>query len=182
MMRLRSRLAAATLSATLLPLVGCSTGYPSYDIPGISFDAPRSEGLESVAFLSGCWRGGQTNGPLAEEHFSLGVAGTMMGWSRTTRGGRTGSWEFIRIVDEVDDIVYQVWPGGERSPARFALTDVVEGAQATFEAPEHDFPRRIRYQLIQPGLMQITVDGGADADPSGDVLQLTMRQVSCDSG
>jgi len=165
------------VSALLLPILGCGTGYPVYDIPGVSFAPPLSEGLDQVAFMNGCWRGGEADGPTAEEHYSIRGAGTMMGWGRTTRNGRLGSWEFIRIVDEVDDLVYEVWPNGERSPARFVLTGYVPGVQAVFEDPDHDFPRRLRYQLIQPDLMQVVVDGGPDG--GGDAYQFTMARVSC---
>jgi len=161
----------------LAPLAACGTGYPVYDIPGVSFAPPQSSGLERLAFLQGCWRGGAVDGPTAEEHFSLDGAGTMLGWSRTSRGGQIGSWEFQRITDEVDEIVLEVWPGGEQSPARFVLTDLVEETRAVFEDPSHDYPKRIRYQRIQDDLLQITVDGGPSGD--GDVLQLTMARVDC---
>jgi len=179
-MRMSSVIRAAVVLALIAPLAACSTGYPVYNVPGVSFAPPLSEGLEPLEFMNGCWRGSEAEGPTTEEHFSIQGAGTMMGWNRSTRNGRLGSWEFIRIVDEVDEIVYQVWPQGEMSPARFVLTDYVEGAQAVFEAPDHDFPKRIRYQLIQPGLMQVVVDGGPGG--GGDAIQLTMASVSCVSG
>jgi len=179
-MRLGIPLRSAALAAAFVPLVACSSGYSVYDIPGVTFQAPDSEGLESFAFMQGCWRGGQTDGPLSEEYFSIDGAGTMMGWSRTTRNGRLDGFEFIRIVREGADIVYEVWPDGVRSPARFVLTDIVDQAQATFEDPDHDFPRRIRYQLIQPDLLQITIDAGPSSE--GDVIQMTMARVACETG
>lgn len=180
-MRLRSHLRLAFLpvfgAAFGAALGACGTGYPVYDIPGVSFDAPISSGLEAVAFMEGCWRGGAVDGPTAEEHFSIAGAGTMLGWSRTSRNGQLGSWEFQRVVDEVNEIVLEVWPNGEKAPARFVLTDRVPGTQAAFEDPDHDWPRRIRYQRIQDDLLQITVDGGPSGD--GDVIQLTMARVEC---
>lgn len=177
-MRLRSLIGGFAASALLFPVLGCS-GYPVYDVPGVSFAPPISEGLQQVAFMNGCWRGGAADGPTAEEHFSIGGAGTMMGWGRTTRNGRLGSWEFMRIFDDVNEIVYEAWPNGERSPARFVLTNYVVGAQAVFEDPDHDFPKRIRYQLIQPDLLQVTVDGGPSG--GGDATQTTMVKVSCET-
>jgi hypothetical protein len=171
-MRIRTLLLVATL-----PLAACGTGYPVYDIPGVSFGPPVSEGLQDVAFLEGCWRGGEVNGPTSEEHFSIPGAGTMLGWSRTSRNGRLGAWEFQRVVDEVNALVLEVWPNGEKSPARFVLTDLEPGALAAFEDPGHDYPKRIRYQLIQDDLMQVTVDGGPSGQ--GDVLQLTMARIDC---
>ncbi len=173
-MRIRTLLLAA-----ILPLGACSTGYPVYDIPGVSFQPPISAGLEDVAFMEGCWRGGEVNGPTAEEHFSIPGAGTMLGWSRRSRNGRLGSWEFQRVVDEVDALVLEVWPNGEKSPARFVLSLVEPGVYATFEDLAHDYPKRIRYQLVQDDLMQITIDGGPSGQ--GDVQQLTMARVPCGS-
>ena len=143
--------------AALLPLAACGTGYPVYDIPGVSFQPPISEGLDDVAFMQGCWRGGEVNGPTAEEHFSIPGAGTMLGWSRRSRNGRLGSWEFQRVVDEVDDIVLEVWPDGEKSPARFVLSDLQPGALASFEDPGHDYPKRITYELSDDGTMHATI-------------------------
>lgn len=171
------RLRTALFLSALVPLAACGTGYPVYDVPGVSFAPPESEGLEALQFMQGCWRGSEVNGPTVEEHFSIDGAGTMLGWSRTSRGGRVASWEFQRITDEVSDVVLEVWPGGEMSSARFVLTDLVEDTRAVFEDPGHDFPKRIRYQRIQDNLLQITVDGGPSGD--GDVVQLTMARVAC---
>jgi hypothetical protein len=172
-MRIRSTF--AVFAAALL--AGCGTGYPVYDVPGVSFAPPTSEGLDPVEFLVGCWRGGEPDGPTAEENFSIAGAGTMLGWSRTTRNGRLGSWEFSRIVDDVDDIYLEVWPNGERSPARFRLSDYVPDARAVFEDPDHDFPRRIRYQRIQDDLLEIRVDDGN----GGGLSVGTYVRVPCDA-
>jgi hypothetical protein len=172
-MRVRTMFAAVATAV----FAGCGTGYPVYDVPGVSFAAPLSQGLDPVAFLVGCWRGGEPDGPTAEENFSIAGAGTMMGWSRTTRNGRLGSWEFSRIVDDVDDIFLEVWPNGEKSSARFRMTDGVPAARVTFEDPAHDFPRRIRYQLIQDDLLEVRIDDG-----NGGGLRIgSYVKVSCDA-
>lgn len=175
-MWLRARLGLPAI----LVFAACGTGYPVYDTPGLSFDPPVSEGLEALEFLVGCWRGGEVDGPTAEAYFSIGGAGTMLGWSRTSQQGRLLSWSFHRVTAGADQPVLEVWPDGQGSPARFELTESIPDAQATFEDPDHGTPNRIRYQLIRLDLMQITMDEGPSQD--GEWTQLTMVRVACRGG
>ena len=55
--------------------------------------------------------------------------------------------------------MYIAQPGG-RPPTEFTLTRI-DGEQATFENPAHDFPKVIRYAKRPDGVLEATVSGGA---------------------
>jgi hypothetical protein len=99
----------------------------------------------------------------------------MLGTSRYFREGRAVSFEFGLIRRAGDEIVFLPHPGGTPSEHAFALTTAEPGA-VIFEAPEHDFPKRIHYRLTETG-MAARADGGAD-DTEPRIWSL--EAVACD--
>lgn len=140
-------------------------------------DAALTSGpLEPLAFMSGCWRresGGA--GAVLEEIHTTPSENLMLGLSRYLRNGRAVQYEFSRITADTGGVVLLPYPGGRPSEHGFHLTHVDE-ASALFEAPEHDFPRRIRYTLTEDGSLVARIDGG-----EGDerVQEWRMEAVSC---
>jgi hypothetical protein len=108
--------------------------------------APRAqsaESIDSLAWMAGAWTG--TMGRAAiEEHWIAPRGGTMLAVSRTTAGDRTVAFEFLRLEQRADGIFYLAQPGG-RPPTEFRLT-TRDGESATFENPQHDHPKIIRYR------------------------------------
>jgi hypothetical protein len=99
--------------------------------------------LDSLAWLAGSWVG-EARGVTMEEHWTAPKGNSMIGVHRDVGKGRTLSFEFLRIVQEGDQIVYLAMPGG-RSPATpFPLKDVSD-SRVVFENPKHDFPQRVIY-------------------------------------
>jgi hypothetical protein len=99
--------------------------------------------LESLAWLAGSWVG-ESRGMTMEEHWTAPKGHSMIGVHRDVGKGRTLSFEFLRIVQEGDQIVYLAMPGG-RSPATpFPLKEVSD-SRVVFENPTHDFPQRVIY-------------------------------------
>jgi hypothetical protein len=93
--------------------------------------------LEDLSFMAGHWSGGGI-----EEVWLAPKNGLMTGMNRTIHNGRA-SFEFFRIAETKDGIVYLTQPGGRPATA-FKLISL-EGERATFANPEHDFPKRILY-------------------------------------
>ncbi|HEX7282817.1 MAG TPA: DUF6265 family protein, partial [Vicinamibacterales bacterium] len=58
--------------------------------------------------------------------------------------GRTMLFEFLRIEQQGDQIVYLSMPNG-RSPATPFLLKEISGTRVVFENPKHDFPQRVIY-------------------------------------
>ena len=143
--------------------------------PQASAQAPASASLNDLAFMAGCWRGDFANGAALEEFYTQPSANLMLGLSRFMRGQRAVQHEFSRITADSSGITLLPFPGGKPSEHGFRLTSVDNG-RAQFEAPEHDFPKRIRYSKGADGSLTARIDGG---EGDSRVQEWRMRSVRC---
>jgi len=120
---------------------------------------PIAATIDQVGWISGNWVGG--NGGVGfEERWTPPAGGAMLGVSRTLKDGRMAAFEFLRIVERNGGLVYVAQPSGE-PPTDFTLTSLSQSS-ATFENPEHDFPKTIRYTKRADSSLEARVgDGGA---------------------
>lgn len=102
------------------------------------------QSLEDLNWLSGYWTSNQ-NGISMEELWLSPSGNMMLGLHRDVFGGNRSSFEYLRIVQTEDQIIYLASPGGT-SPTSFPLKEVT-GQKAIFENLDHDFPQRIIYSL-----------------------------------
>lgn len=168
---------AAMVGALALPGCGTAGGTPSVDLDPLTVRRPEPTALAPVSFLSGCWSGRSASGTtLIEERWGPPSDDVMLGTTRFTRDGRTVSFEFGHMAATPEGIVYTPYPGGVRSADSFRLTSSPPG-EALFEAPEHDYPKRIRYRLRSSGGMEVSIDGGPD-DPSPRAW--TLQRSGCE--
>jgi len=161
----RSILAAAAVLIAPATLAAQSSATQSSDAPT----------LDDLAFMAGCWRGEFANGAALEEIYTAPSANLILGLSRFLRGGRAVQYEFSRITADSTGIMLLPFPAGEPSEHAFRLTALTDGS-ATFEAPEHDFPKRIRYAAGADGSLTARIDGGTD---EARAQEWRMRPVSC---
>jgi hypothetical protein len=120
------RKAKAMLGAGLMLAAGAATA------AGPEFD-----------WLAGHWCGGGA-GRAIDEVWLPEAGGVLLGMSRTVRGGRTESFEFMRIVPIGDDAGFHVQPNGV-APTVFAIAERGE-QRVRFENAAHDFPNQIEYR------------------------------------
>ncbi len=123
---------------------------------GGALQAPRAT-LQDIAWMQGTWvstAGGRT----VEEHWTPPGGGTMFAISRTLKGDRLVEFEYLRIVQRDGGLVYVAQPNG-KPPTDFPLTRL-EGRSATFENPDHDFPKVIEYTARVDGSLEASVGGG----------------------
>jgi hypothetical protein len=99
--------------------------------------------LDSLAWMAGSWSG-TSRGIEMEEHWTSPRGNSMVGIHRDVGKGRTLLFEFLRIEQQRDQIVYLSMPNG-RSPATAFPLKELSGTRAVFENPTHDFPQRIIY-------------------------------------
>jgi hypothetical protein len=105
--------------------------------------------IDDFAWLTGCWT--MTRGEsVVEEQWLRPLGGTLMGISRTVKGGRTVEHEFLQIREVEGKLAYVAKPSGQ-AEATFALTTFSDN-ELTFENPAHDFPQRIRYRRTPDGV------------------------------
>lgn len=99
--------------------------------------------LADLAWMAGSWAG-TANGVEMEEQWTAPKGGSMIGLHRDVARGRTVSFEFLRIEQQGDAVVYLSMPNG-RSPATPFPLKEAGGARVVFENPAHDFPQRVIY-------------------------------------
>jgi hypothetical protein len=99
--------------------------------------------IADLAWMAGSWSG-EFRGIQMEEHWTAPKGNSMVGLHRDVGKGRTMLFEFLRIEQQGDRIVYLSMPNG-RSPATAFPLKEMSGTRAVFENPQHDFPQRIIY-------------------------------------
>lgn len=125
---------------------------------------PIKGAMDDIAWLTGAWVG-MRNGRSIEERWSPPLGGAMLGVSRTVRRGKMVAFEYLRIVERDDSLVYIAQPGG-KPPTEFVLTELGKG-RAVFKNPRHSFPQRIVYELSKEGGLtaKIGFANGGDYQP-----------------
>lgn len=125
--------------------------------------ADAAPAADSLDWIEGTWCARQ--GPdQYEERWSAGPGDVWLGLSRGSRGGRTRSFEFLRIERQAAGWVYLAQPQGREATA-FAQTEVRSEA-IDFANPEHDFPQRIRYWREGAQLFAEIAGPGPDGERS----------------
>ena len=107
-----------------------------------------TELILALKFLTGCWAL-ESKGALVDEAWSRPAGGVMAGYSRTVRGDRLVTLEYLRIEPRDGVLVYVPTIRGKETV--FKAVKVTAG-EAIFENPEHDFPQRIIYRKSDTGL------------------------------
>jgi hypothetical protein len=116
--------------------------------------------LAEMDWLSGVWEG--TSGTSTfEERWTPRAGGSMMAVARSLRNGLMGSFEFLCIVERDGGLVYQAMPNGRQPATDFTLTSI-DSTGATFENPDHDFPKMIRYSRRPDGSLEAVISGAAN--------------------
>lgn len=112
--------------------------------------------LDELAWMAGHWAS-EVDGERTEEVW-LGPGGRiMLGMNRSLHENGHADFEYLRIEQRKDALVYVASPGG-RGATEFPLADV--GADfVLFENPAHDFPKSIRYELTKDGALHARVSG-----------------------
>jgi Domain of unknown function (DUF6265) len=112
-------------------------------------------GIERIAWLQGCWELASTE-LTVEEQWMAPRGGSMIGVSRTVRGGSTLEYELAVIRERGDRLVYIAHPSGQPT-AEFTEAAISEG-RIVFENLEHDFPQRIGYER-QGAALEAYIEG-----------------------
>ncbi len=112
--------------------------------------------LADVAWMSGHWRQGAGEKQV-EELWMPPRGGLMLGLNRTVVPGRRTAFEYLRLEQRPDGVLYLPSPGGRDAGVAFRLV-VAEPDRAIFENPEHDFPKVIEY-VLEDGRLVATTSG-----------------------
>ena len=146
------RAVAATLGLVGSMIVAGAAQTPRKAVPAT---------IDRVSWMAGNWVSGD-GGVSVEERWTPPAGGAMLAVSRTVKGGRMVGFEFLRIVERDGGLVYVAQPGG--NPATDFTLTALSGTSATFENPEHDFPKQIRYTKRPDGSLEARVGDGGEKD------------------
>jgi len=119
--------------------------------------------LADIAWMVGAWQTEPGGKRQIEEHWTQAAGATMIGMSRTVDGAKTVGYEFLRIEQRADGIYYVAYPQADCPGTDFKLTRA-SAAEAVFENPKHDFPKRIIYRKGANDSLTASIDGGEGTD------------------
>jgi len=140
---------------------------------GAGAQAPPT-GVQRLAWLQGCWETSAAADQSVEEHWMAPRGGTMIGTSRTVRGGATVEYEFVMIRERGEQLVYVAHPSGQ--PSAEFVAGTVTDSRAVFENPAHDFPQRIGYERSGTSL-NAWIEGTRNGEPRR--IAFPYHRVSC---
>ena len=134
----------------------------------VSFSAGASAkvtNLSDLAWMAGNW-GGAQDGVEMEEFWQEPKGNIMLGLHRDVSGGKTVSFEFMRIEATSEAITYWASPGG-RPATPFRLIEQ-KGKRVVFENAKHDFPQRVIYWLADDGALHAKIEGTMNGKPAAE--------------
>jgi hypothetical protein len=115
--------------------------------------------VDDLKWMSGHWAA-TIDGVQMEEIWSAPAGGMLIGMHRDVRANGKTFFEFFRIAETADGIVYHAQPNG-RPATPFKLIESSR-ERVVFANPENDFPKRIIYVLQDKRLCaRIEGDGNA---------------------
>jgi len=120
-------------------------------VPSLSFSqpvSPKTSDFTKLSWLEGTWT--RTNitkpGRSAHERWEKTNLNTLRGFGVTMQGQDTIFLEKITVLIKDDAIYYVADVPQNRQPIFFKFTEITESGFVC-ENPEHDFPKKISYQL-----------------------------------
>lgn len=106
--------------------------------------AIKTKSLEELNWLAGYWTA-ESDGIKMEEFWLPESNGLLVGLHRDSFGSDKTFFEYLRIEQSNDTIVYKASPRG-KEPTSFYLKSM-DKHSVVFENLKHDFPQRIIYSL-----------------------------------
>jgi hypothetical protein len=129
--------------------------------------------VDQLAFLGGSWRGTSSSGAAAEEHISSPEGGVMLSAGREFEKGKCTFYDLVVFTEKEGAVLLIPHPNGRRSAQPFPLVRLEPSVKrATFENPEHDFPRTFTYELVAADHLRITLAGQKKGQPATEVYEL----------
>lgn len=167
-----------------MPMPAPATAPATAAAPADSAAAPvaGADPLAALSWLHGCWAG-KVNQRSFTEQWTAPAAGMMLGLGHTVMGGKTLSFEFMRIETREDGNIVYIAKPTDKAAEGFVYQGTKDDRGMTgyvFSNPSRDFPSEIIYQRSPGGELYAYVKGkinGADRQ-----VIYPFRPVDCASG
>ena len=133
--------------------------------------------LDQLRWLQGCWRSAGAEAG-SQEQWMGPAGGSMLGSSRTIKGGKTVNFEFMQFRESAPgQLVFIAQPSGA-PPTTFTLLREADG-EFVFENAGHDFPQRVIYQRDGATGLRARIEGVMKGKPKG--IDFPMQRISCEA-
>ncbi|HMQ05243.1 MAG TPA: DUF6265 family protein [Pyrinomonadaceae bacterium] len=134
--------------------------------------------IDGLSWMGGCWQLSvpQRNMTITE-HWMKPEGGTMIGMGRTVAGGKTASFEFLRIVASEAGIDYIARPSSNKEETPFRMLKLSAG-EVVFENLKHDFPQRIIYRKGEVDSLFARIEGMRNGELRG--MDIPMKRIRCE--
>ena len=129
----------------------------------------------TLSWISGHWCG-ESQDRRVEEVWLAETGGQLIGMAQTVEGNAVTSFEFMRIVSDVEGTRFHVQPDGA-PPTVFTMEAGGDG-WIRFANAAHDFPNRIEYRRDGDRLDAYI----AGPDGEGGELRIPYRYRACTAG
>jgi Domain of unknown function (DUF6265) len=142
----------------ILPLLMSVAFYPAQS------QSVTANDFDKVTWLEGYWS--RTNvkaGRTAHERWQKGNCKELIGFGVTMKEGDTVFMEKIKIVAKDNALYYVADVPENKQPVYFKMTAVTP-TSFVCENPQHDFPKKIAYQLDGKNLKATTSGDGKSID------------------
>jgi hypothetical protein len=146
----------APIVPSVIALFFAASAFAADPVPPVR--AAPSANLDQLAWLAGHWQASEGD-TFVEEHWMVPKGGLMLGLGRTVKGGRAVEFEFMRIEEKGDSLVYLASPGGK--PAT-PFTLVERGDMSAAFESTLEFPRRVSYRRNNDESLTARIEGTKD--------------------
>lgn len=136
--------------------------------------AQEMDGILRVAWLQGCWELLSPDTTI-EEQWMAPRGNNMVGISRTVQDDTLAAYEIVVIRELGDGLVFEAHPSGQ--PSASFLSVSVRDSAIVFENMDHDFPRRIGYQVCSPDSLNAWIEGNIGSEERR--IDFPYRRVDC---
>ena len=166
---MKSQICALLALAVIPACVLTASARTEGDVTPDKQSLTAAERLESLGWLQGHWKG-TLMGSRYETVYSSPDAGMIVGASKEIQGGLARGFDFERMYVKDGHVVMTPYPRGKES-VTFKLVDHDPmSRKAIFSNPDHDFPRKLTYEIRAEDNLVIVLEG----DGGGQPLVLTL--------
>lgn len=144
--------------------------------PSLTAAQSKALKLAEVSTMSGCWEQRVDEKKIVTtEIWTAATGGVMLGMNLTARDGKASTWEYMRIEQRGDGLVFVSRP--KENPTETEFTLIKSTADSiVFENKAHDYPQRVMYTISGDRL-----HGRVEGDMNGKLtaFDFPMVRVKC---
>jgi hypothetical protein len=145
-------------------------------LPAAAAGQSSNSKLSDLSWISGCWETVAERGAVTTERWGPAASDMLIGASQTVKGGKTVSYEFLRIVMGDKGPSYVARPSSAKEDTEFKFLRS-SNSEIVFENFKNDFPQRIIYKPGGADGLVARIEGEIGGKSRGTDFRMT--RVKC---